>query len=382
MRIGLAIENFDPRRGGAEQWTYQHAARLAARGHEIHVVSQTIAEPALQLPITGHPFGSVGSLLGRAAAAQRVLKSLALDVIHDIGLGWYGHIVQSEDGSRLAQWERNLALLPAALRPCKRLLMQVLPRYRAYRTLMRRQYGDPRRLVVAISKMCARDYIERHGVSPERVRLIYHGADATHYSPDNCVPLRQPTRRQLGLRDDELTLLFVGHDFRRKGLATAIRAVEQLAIEGHAVRLLVVGGNQRSRRLRLTPLQQTCVTLVGRSDDPLPYYAAADVLVLPSFYDPFGLVVLEGAACGLPVITTHCTGAGELLADGCEGFLLSHPGNDGELADRVRRLLAPELRRRLGLAARKLALQHTLERNCEETLAVYDELISPRRAAA
>lgn len=382
MRIGLVIENFDPRRGGAEGWTYQHAARLAARGHEVHVVSQTVDGPALQLPITGHAFGRVQSLLGRAAAAERVLKPLALDVIHDIGLGWHGQIIQSEDGSRLAQWEHNLELLPPALRPLKRLMLHVLPRYRAYRTLMRRQYGDPRRLVIAISQMCARDYIERHGVAPDRVRTIHHGTDAAYYSPEKCVPLRQPTRQQLGLRDDELTLLFVGHDFRRKGLATALRAVERLVIEGHAVRLLVVGGTHRRQRLRLTPLQQTCVTLVGRSDDPLPYYAAADILVLPSFYDPFGLVVLEGAACGLPVITTHTTGASELITAGREGFVVSHPANDDELTDRVRQLLAAELRRRMGQAARKLALQHTLDRNCDETLAVYDEIIAPRRAAA
>ena len=116
------------------------------------------------------------------------------------------------------------------------------------------------------------------------------------------------------------------------------------------------------------------MTFVGPVEDPVPYYAAADALVLPSFYDPFGLVVLEAAACGLPVVTSRASGASELLSEGRDGYVLDDPADAASWADRLERLLDPALRRRMGEAARRLALQYTLERNCDALLAIYHEL--------
>ena len=155
MKIALVIDHLDPRRGGAEQWTFQHAERLLARGHEVHVVAQGVNGPAARLDIVPHAFGPVRSLLGRAAAAEAALERLQVDMVHDIGLGWHSHVLQSEDGSRLAQWEQKLLLLPAWQRPWKRAMLRALPRYRDFRRLMLRQFGDPRRIVIAVSQMCA-----------------------------------------------------------------------------------------------------------------------------------------------------------------------------------------------------------------------------------
>ena len=232
MRIGLVIDHLDPRRGGAEQWTYQHAERLLARGHEVHVVAQGVSGPAARLDIVPHLFGPARSVLHRAAAAEAVLEDLSLDVIHDIGLGWRSDVLQSEDGSRMAQWEQKLLLLPAWQRPWKRAMLQVLPRYRDFRRLMARQYGDPRRTVIAVSRMCARDYQHYHDVPPERIRLVYHGADTERFSPAQRGRWREEIRDRLGICEDEIVLVFVGHDYLRKGLATAVLAANRLAAEG------------------------------------------------------------------------------------------------------------------------------------------------------
>ena len=132
---------------------------------------------AERLPIVAHCLGPIRSHLGRAEAAEAKLRTLDLDVIHDIGVGWHSHVLQSEDGSRIAMWERRLRLLPRWLRGIKRQMINVLPRYRDFRTLMARQFGDPERIVVAISQMCVRDFQEYHGVAAERIRLVYHGVD-------------------------------------------------------------------------------------------------------------------------------------------------------------------------------------------------------------
>jgi UDP-glucose:(heptosyl)LPS alpha-1,3-glucosyltransferase len=381
MRIALVIDHLDPRRGGAEQWTFQHAERLLARGHEVHVVAQGVNGPAARLPIVQHPIGRCRSVLQRAAAAEAALRRLDVDMVHDIGLGWRSHVLQSEDGSRLAQWEQKLLLLPAWQRPLKRAMLQVLPRYRAFRHLMDRQFGDPERIVIAVSQMCARDYQAYHDVPPERIRLVYHGTDNERFSPLNRRRYREEYRARLGVREDEVMLLFVGHDYQRKGLATAVRAARRLAAEGAPVRLVVVGGKKRRQQSALAQARGVVIH-VGAMDDPVPYYAAADVFVLPTFYDPCSLSVSEAAASGLPSVTTRFNGAAELLTEGVDGSVIFDPTDDAELAAALRPLLDEKVRRRMGDAARKLSLKHTLDRNCDQIVSIYQQIAAQKLRAA
>ena len=122
--------------------------------------------------------------------------------------------------------------------------------------------------------------------------------------------------------------------------------------------------------------------MLGPVNDPVHYYAAADALVLPSFYDPFGLVVLEAAACGLPVVASRATGASELLSEGVDGYVLDDPADDATCAERLERLLDPARRRAMGEAARRLSLHHTLDRNCDALLAICQERLRSHRRAA
>ena len=377
MRIGLVIEEFDPLRGGAEHWTYQHAIQLVRRGHEVHVVAGKAGAAAYRAPLQLHLWGELRSRLARAEAAATILRRLELDVAHDIGVGWGGEIFQSEDGSRFAQWERMLPTLPPLLRPLKRGLIRVLPRYAEFRRLVGRQFRDPDRLMIAVSRMCAEDYRRYHQVTADRVRVIYHGTDIQRFSPDNRVALRAPTRQALGISDDVVLFLFVGHDFVRKGLKTVQRAVTRMFARGESVRLGVVG-EPRSRRTVRAPRSADGVLHCGRVEDAAAYYAAADVFVLPTFYDPCSLSVGEAAASGLPIVTTRYNGASELLTEGIDGHVLTDPADDIALERRLTALLDPDLRARMGAAARRLAEEYPLERNCEEILAVYDEVLRDR----
>jgi UDP-glucose:(heptosyl)LPS alpha-1,3-glucosyltransferase len=137
----------------------------------------------------------------------------------------------------------------------------------------------------------------------------------------------------------------------------------------------------RQKRLP-TPSARTSVTFLGPVDDAAPCYAAADLYVQPTFYDPCSLVVLEALASGLPVITSRYNGVAELLTPGREGFVLHDPADVNELASRLEALLDPQLRRRCGDAARRLALDHTFDRNCDELVAIYRDLAPLRRQAA
>ena len=106
---------------------------------------------------------------------------------------------------------------------------------------------------------------------------------------------------------------------------------------------------------------------VGPIDNPVPYYAAADVFVLPTFYDPCSLSVSEAAASGLPSVTTRFNGAAELLTEGVDGFVISDPADDAELASGCGRYRSggppPH-----GRSGPKAGPEHTLDRNCDQTI--------------
>ena len=214
-----------------------------------------------------------------------------------------------------------------------------------------------------------------------QIRLVYHGTDNERFSPAHRERWREEIRDRLGVCEDEVLLLFVGHDYQRKGLPTAVRAANRLAAEGAPVRLAVVGGKKRRPR-PIADSPNGVVINVGAIDDPVPYYAAADVFVLPTFYDPCSLSVSEAAASGLPSVTTRFNGAAELLTEGVDGSVIDDPADDAELADALRPLLDRDARQRMGDAARKLALKHTLDHNCDQILSIYEQIAGRKLRAA
>lgn len=381
MRIGLVIEHFDPRRGGVEQWTAQFAARLMERGHEVHVVARSFAQSVTATQIVPHPVVDAPSRIDFAQAAQDILESLDLDVVHDTGYGWHCDVFQPHGGSRCAVAEQNLLLLPKWMRRLKKAISGLLPRYRQFDALTARQFADDGRTVLALSRRVAADFTRFHSIPVERTRLVYNGVDTQRFHPNRRREFRGVVRDRLGIGRDELVFLIVAHNFKLKGVPTLLAALDDWRRRGLRARLLVVGG-KHSRRYRwwtwfkgLAPL----VTFTGAVDDPVPYYAASDVYVQPTFYDPCSLVVLEALGCGLPVITTRLNGAGELVTEGKEGYLLSDPADAQELLSRMEMFFDTDLRRRMGTAARALAEKHSFERNVRQVLAIYEEVLAERR---
>ncbi|MCA9100952.1 MAG: glycosyltransferase family 4 protein [Planctomycetales bacterium] len=383
MRIGLTIEHFDCRRGGVEHWTVQFARQLVGRGHQVDVVARSVAAADRADGVAFHLVEAEPSRLAFADAAAQQLASLRLDVVHDTGCGWFADVFQPHGGSRVAAFEQNLRLVPRALRPWKRFGAQVLPRYREFDELLARQYGDHRRLYVALSKMVARDLIEHHGVPASRIRTIYNGVDTQRFHPCHRASYRADTRASWEIGDEETVFLIIAHNFRLKGVATAVRSIARLAQAGLPVRLVVAGGGRSGhyRGLARRCGAERCVTFLGSVDDPAPLYAGADVYVQPTWYDPCSLVVLEALAAGLPVVTSCFNGAGELITPGQEGDVLDDPANDVAWAECLARYCHTRRREAMGDAARRLAERHDLERNCDEILSVYQEQAEVRRAA-
>lgn len=382
MRIGLVLDRFlDPTRGGREQWTFHFVEQLAARGHEIHVISREFGEAIAGLPATLHRVKSEKkSPLAFAEAAPAVIEPLALDIIHDLGTGWYCDVFQPHGGSWASIAHRKSLFLPRWFRWLKQRVDRLLPRFRGLRTLMARQYSDHGQVVLALSRSAAGEFERFHQVAPQRIRIIYNGVDTQRFSPEQCALHREAVRRRLGIDRQSVLALLVAHNFRLKGVPTLLAAMARLTADGQSVRLAIVGGKRlepwrrEARRLGL----EDRVIFVGQIDDTVPYYAAADFYVHPTFYDPCSLVVLEAAACGLPIITSRYNGAAELFREDVETCLISDPSDPEELAAAMRSVLDPSVRHRMGMAARKTTLAHSFDRNVDQIIAVYQEIVERR----
>ncbi len=383
MRVGLVIEQFDPRRGGVEQWTTQFAAALIARGHEVHIIARDFGPQTAAAPLVLHRLDEVHCRLGFARAAEDAVRSLNLDIVHDTGCGWHCDIFQPHGGSRRVAARQNILLAPHWLQPIKRAVNSLSPRYRQFDALLKRQYADDGRTVVALSRRVAADLAEEHGVPEERIRLVYNGVDTQRFSPRHRSEFRQSLRARLGVCDEALLLLIVAHNFRLKGVPMLLQAMAAWR-HSRPAHLVVVGGKrlERYRRAARRLGVGAWVSFVGSVDDPVPYYAAADVYVHPTYYDPCSLVALEALAAGLPVLTSRENGVSELLEDGQEGFLLEKQGDSEEFLRRIAPLLDDDRRAAMGRAARRLAQRHSFDRNVDEMVAVYEEVLRERRAAA
>jgi UDP-glucose:(heptosyl)LPS alpha-1,3-glucosyltransferase len=194
-------------------------------------------------------------------------------------------------------------------------------------------------------------------------------------------------RREWGLKPETVCFLTAAHNFRLKGVRELLAAAGRLRRRRRDFAVVVVGKGKpwSYRRLAAWHGCADVVQFPGPMRDIERAYSAADVYVQPAWYDPFGLVVLEAWACGLPVITTRFTGAGELMVEGREGYCIDTPADVDGLVGCMNNLFEAGLRLRMGRAARALAEQHTQEHQFRDLMAVFEraaaESGSPRRAA-
>lgn len=219
-----------------------------------------------------------------------------------------------------------------------------------------------------------------------KIVIIPPGVDTCHFYP---IPADE-ARQFVGIPPENCMVLFVGRVEPLKGLDTLIRAMSCLRCTeaGNRVSLVVIGGepdaDPNKMNAEMARLQKMCddlamgkliVFLGKRGQDTLPYYySAADVLVMPSYYESFGMVALEAMACGTPVLASQVGGLAFLVQDGVTGYTV--PAEDHEaLCDKLRLLLGDaDLRQRMGAAAAKYAQGYDWEKIALQIMAVYREL--------
>jgi D-inositol-3-phosphate glycosyltransferase len=184
---------------------------------------------------------------------------------------------------------------------------------------------DCQRIIVATEKE-KEDLIRFYSASPEKVGVVPCGVNMDLFKPIDKMSARQ----KLGLTDEKI-LLFVGRIDPLKGIDQLLKAMPLLK-NYESLRLIVVGGDENSRA-ELEELQKLStelnirdsVTFQGliKQDQLLYFYSAADVCILPSYYESFGLVPLESLACGTPVVATDVGDLKNIIKQGETGYIVA-----------------------------------------------------------
>ena len=372
--IVVVLDRFDPLYGGLESWADQWTRWLAGRGHDVHVAAFAIAPDSAGPGVVPHVLPGASGRLARAAEAERFLRRMGPDIIHDLGVGWHYDILQLHAGSRLANARQDLLSLGGPARLKRRFSPWHIRRDREFRALEKRQFGPGRGIVIAVSRMVQDDLRRRYGLDPGRIRLVYNGVDQRRLAGLDARRCREDLRSSLGLSDETL-FLFIAHNFRLKGLGPSLKALSLLKGAGRSCHLAIVGRGPReeyqalARRLGVSDR----VSFHGQVRDVRPFFNGADVFVLPTFHDACSLVVGEAWASGLPVITSRFNGAAELMTSGVHGWIIDDPRDARELARRMGSLLDPGPREAMSAAARELGSGLSQESNFARIEEIIDE---------
>jgi UDP-glucose:(heptosyl)LPS alpha-1,3-glucosyltransferase len=393
MHLALNFQRVDPSRGGAETYVADLCSSLIQGGHRVDLYAESWADDCLPREVNVVPVAGTGRtrwqrIANFAATSEQVLRHGA----HECSVGfintWAHDVIIPQGGvqpgSVRANAQRHAAGLPRGL---YYLAKVAHPKYWLYRAIEQRQYDPQRRArVVAVSKMVRRDLEAFHRVPRERIHVVPNAIDPRRLDVPQPGAVRCAFRNRLGLEPTDLVGLFVGHNFALKGLGPLLQGLAARWWTDRTrrpIHLLVCGNGDTGRyrrRVRELGLQDV-VHFLGFYPDIRDCYWSSDFFVQPTFYDPCSLVVLEALACGLPVITTAQNGAGELMSNGRQGYVLSAPGARAELIASMDHMAHDPTRLAMSAEARRLGRRWTFDAHVARLLEIFQEVAAAKRQA-
>jgi UDP-glucose:(heptosyl)LPS alpha-1,3-glucosyltransferase len=340
--------------GGMERQLRALITGLLARGHAVTVVSRTcdlpsherlfwrrVAGPSRPFVIAYPWFALLGSLV---VARQRrgvlhttgaiVINRADVCTLHLLHSGAGGQVLRARRRSLLYQLNDRIGRVMA--RSFERLVIDGPLRARS---------------LVSVSESLAVEVAAEFPSRADEVLVIRNGVDARLFAKNG--DSRRAVRRWLGLEEDDFVVLFVGSEWRGKGLGVSIDALAQTDARTH---LVVVGsGDIREMSSRTGALGiSDRVHFVGETSAPEHFYAAADTFVLPSEYETYSIAAFEAAASGLPVLATRTGAHGQLFT---AGAAVPIERDVTSVANGLTRLQGDAaVRRAMGESGRELAL--------------------------
>jgi len=380
----MVIERMNPARGGRERSTAQIADNLARRGHKVSILCQEsaldAAGGATVLPVGSRGSGRTAGLRCFVGDVQRETGGGRYDIVHATlpvpGANVYQPRGGTVPGRRDASRRRRpfyAGVLGALFGP--------LNRHRALVARLERQVVfEPSVRCLAVSQMVAEEF-QRHYDRTRNVRVVYNGVDVPPINDAERARWRRMKRQELGIPPDAVVFLTAAENYALKGVMETLESFTLLLRHrpDANARLVVAGGWNPEPILDRAGVWAIAdrVHAIGHTDEIFHWYAAADAVVLLSWYDPCSRVVLEAVRWGIPAITTTFNGASEVLADGA-GTVVASPRHTKEAAAAMAELMNSSARAARRQACGAIADSLSVDRHVDELLAVYADIKAGR----
>ena len=229
-------------------------------------------------------------------------------------------------------------------------------------------------MVAALSHFMRRQLESSYKLSAEKIRDVFNGVTIALPSPTERKIIREKIRLESGLSESDSVALFAGHNFRRKGLSKLLEALARPPAENW--HLLVAGKDSPARYQKLARRLgiESRVQFLGPRSDVRQLYLAADVCVLPTYYDPCSRTVLEAMSLGVPAITTAFDGSAECITQGENGFVLESPEAVEKLAAYLGALTQRSVQLRMSEKAMALREKLSMRRHAQEIFNLYQTI--------
>lgn len=359
LTIGL-VRRGHSETGGAEAYLKRLAAGLQRAGQKTRLFTDAT------WPAGEWPWGPITRLRGETARRfadelEKARPNEHCDLLLSLERVWRCDVYRAGDGIHRAWLRRRDASSSTLQRVVRRFGRSHRDTLELEEALFR---GGARR-VIANSEMVKKEAQDFFQYPAEQIDIVRNGVPLVDFRSDSS--LRGQWRRNLGLAENEIAVLFVGSGWERKGLTAARTAVESL---GGNFRLLVAGRGRR--RLRSNPF----VRILGAVRELPALYGAADIFLLPTRYDPFSNACLEALASGLPVVTTRANGFSEIIDDGIHGSILEDPDEVLHIRLALNLWADPAKRAAARPAILERASHYDIAANVDRTLAVLHQALS------
>jgi UDP-glucose:(heptosyl)LPS alpha-1,3-glucosyltransferase len=371
FRLALVRQKYRPD-GGAERFVSRALEALEDQDLDLSVITrewQGDVNPNWHIHLCDPmKWGRVSRERGFANAARKIWQQEKFDIVQSHERIPGCDIYRAGDGVHRRWLLQRSRLLPAWRG--QRLLSDRFHRY-----VMRAEqemYAAPElKSVICNAQMIKNEIMADFGLPDEKITVIYNAIDNQKFLPVTEA-LRHQLRQQFNIPQQAHCLIFVGSGFERKGLEAAIRAVAPTDSI-----LLVVGQDKDEKPYRGLAQSLGCeqrVRFMGVQKQTLPFYQAADALLLPTLYDPFPNVILEAMSCGLPVVTSQTCGGAEFIQQGVNGFVFDAL-DVKSLAESIRELPVVALDSTMAEAARARIIEETPARLSGQLLDLYRRIL-------
>lgn len=381
MRIAIVKRRYSLRAGGSERYCVNLARNLTGRGHEVTVIGERIDEDLRGevpfLPVAVNRATSWTRNRSFAVNARRVAARGNFEIVYGLGRALGLDAVRVTE--RLQSHWVNVRYRPAAYR----FLQRWNPRHRTLIDLERSIYQSREvRRIITQSQLDSQLVQKYYGIAASKIRIVYNGVDTESFHPGVAAD-RSAVRRELRIADDTPLAVFASMDFDGKGLAWILQALHNAAEIPIHLAVLGTGPISRFRRLAAALGLEQRVHFAGRVSGIQRYYGAGDLFLLPTHYEPFPNVNLEAMACGLPVLTTQTAGGVDIIREGENGYSISSMHDVAAMTAVLRHhfQLPSRVRRQMSGCCWESAQSLTIDRNVNQTLAIFREVIDEKRCA-